>query len=417
MLLTPAQLIFLAPAVVVALLCTKRGWDVFDASTLIIGGALAFGWARLGALQWPLVGNVWSVPLAFAAVVWVVVRYPVVRRWLLAQDETAQLRKDRERAKTVKAQEGARVATLRREQIQTRLANTGVTQVVQPVAGRIRTAEWLDLANERPDLAPHVVVAGGTGAGKTTFMEALLSQRRGNLCILTPKNEQDDPWWGLPAIRIDKESLSFEPIERALAGVLTELKHRNANGYDPDAWLTVVIDDYPWIAKNCPTAPQVFEHVGNMGRSVRLRLVIGSQSTQVKALDMEGLGDMRSNFFFVELAANEGRRSAEMYRYQGNRPGDRRALELGEVWSLSQRAPSGVWWEPGFVPLSVRPLEREIGTPLPQTDGRAPREYADLIAYIKANPNADRDTARAAGLQFKNEVFGPLKDAIKVGIF
>lgn len=393
MLLTPAQLIFLAPAIVVALLCTKRGWDVFDAAALSIGGALALLWAKQGQLQWPLVGNVWSIPLAFAAVLWVIVRYPAVRRWLLAVDIETEARQTVARSNARVAEERATIATLKRQTMEAR-TNTGVTQVVQP--GRIRTAEWLDLANERPDLAPHVVVAGGTGAGKTTFMEALLSARRGSLCILTPKNEQDDPWWGLPAIRIDKESLSFDPIERALTGVLTELKQRNANGYDPDAWLTIVIDDYPWIAKNCPTAPQVFEHVGNMGRSVRLRLVIGSQSTQVKALDMEGLGDMRSNFFFVELTASDGRRSAEMYRYQGNRPGDRRALELGEVWSLSHRAPSGVWWQPVPGSGGVVGGMGTVGT------GNGTGTPVDVLVGLY-RAGLTRDAAHAAGFRFRDE--------------
>jgi len=105
---------------------------------------------------------------------------------------------------------------------------------------------WLDRVNNEPDRVPHIAAKGPTGSGKTTLVLAALIERPGKVLICTPKNEYDDLWDGAPAVRLTTD-LTFDAIEAALLAVHQEVKRRNVQGFDE--WLTVVIDDYPWVAQ------------------------------------------------------------------------------------------------------------------------------------------------------------------------
>jgi hypothetical protein len=180
-------------------------------------------------------------------------------------------------------------------------------QVGAPPMLRLRA--WLDRVNNEPDRVPHIAAKGPTGSGKSTLILAALTERSGKVLICTPKHARDDPWGGVPAVRLTGD-LTFDHIEAALLDVHQEVKRRNVEGFDD--WLTVVIDDYPWVAQECPSAAKVVTMVGNMGRSVRVRLILLAQTATVKSWGLEGNGEARSNFVFIDLEEDH---SAVMYRW------------------------------------------------------------------------------------------------------
>jgi hypothetical protein len=66
-------------------------------------------------------------------------------------------------------------------------------------------------------------------------------------------------------------------------------------------WLTIVVDDFSTLVKECPVAADVVKLVARLGRSLRVRLVMLSDSALVKAIGLEGEGETRSNFAFIRL--------------------------------------------------------------------------------------------------------------------
>lgn len=66
--------------------------------------------------------------------------------------------------------------------------------------------------------------------------------------------------------------------------------------------LTIVCDDWPVLASECgKPASDLFKLVGRLGRSLRVRLIVLSQSKQVKSLGLDGEGDAVTNFSRITL--------------------------------------------------------------------------------------------------------------------
>jgi hypothetical protein len=166
-----------------------------------------------------------------------------------------------------------------------------------PVAMRA----WLDYVNAQPDRVPHVAVIGPSGAGKTTLTTALLGDRQGQIVVLTAK--EGDAWGGLPYIGIDLDATyttaneTFNALEAEIKRRLVAVKQQRMTS----DWLTIVVDDFSTLQKECPVAANVVKLVARLGRSLRVRLVMLSDSALVKALGLEGEGETRGNFAFLRL--------------------------------------------------------------------------------------------------------------------
>jgi hypothetical protein len=145
--------------------------------------------------------------------------------------------------------------------------------------------------------AHHLLVIGNTGSGKTTLVRALLTGKQGAILILDPKN-RPDKWGGIEAIGLDDQA-EYTRIEHALRHVLHELRQRQRalnEGHEDFVPLTVVVDEAPDVAEECPTFPTVFKRVGSLGRELHISLIVLSQRRSVKALDISGDGEARDNF-------------------------------------------------------------------------------------------------------------------------
>lgn len=160
---------------------------------------------------------------------------------------------------------------------------------------------WLDYVNRQPDRVPHVAIIGPSGAGKTTTATAILADRPGGIVVLTAK--EGDDWGGLPYVGIDDDATYTTAVD-TFDALSTEVKQRllavKQQRMTAD-WLTIVVDDFSTLVKEAPSAADVVKLVARLGRSLRVRLVMLSDSALVKAIGLEGEGETRSNFAFIRL--------------------------------------------------------------------------------------------------------------------
>jgi energy-coupling factor transporter ATP-binding protein EcfA2 len=160
---------------------------------------------------------------------------------------------------------------------------------------------WLDYVNSQPQTVPHLAVIGPSGSGKTTLTTAVLSDRPGQITVITAK--EGDHWGGLPYVGID-DNATYTTARQTFSALDTEVKRRlvaaKHNRLTAD-WMTIVVDDFSTLVKEAPIAADVVKLVARLGRSLQVRLIMLSDSALVKAIGLEGEGETRSNFAFLRL--------------------------------------------------------------------------------------------------------------------
>lgn len=176
------------------------------------------------------------------------------------------------------------------------------TDAPAPAGSVLPTRRWLDYVNAQPQTVPHLAVIGPSGAGKTTLVTAVLSDRQGQIVVITAK--EGDSWGGLPYVGIDDDA-TYTTAQRTFSALDAEVKRRlvAAKHHRLTAdWMTIVVDDFSTLVKEAPIAAEVVKLVARLGRSLRVRLIMLSDSALVKAIGLEGEGETRSNFAFIRLA-------------------------------------------------------------------------------------------------------------------
>jgi hypothetical protein len=152
--------------------------------------------------------------------------------------------------------------------------------------------------------------------------------------ICSPKHADDDPWGGFPAVRpqVVGGRFSFDGIRDAAQAVYREMLRRNTEGARDAAWLTLVLDDYGILIGKVPELSAWVLDLVALGRSVRVRVVLLSTETNVKAWGWEGRSEARTSCLFVEC--EEDTRRAVMFRWGK----ERQAIDTRHVYALAQRA-------------------------------------------------------------------------------
>lgn len=253
---------------------------------------------------------------------------------------------------------------------------------------RMPLPQWLDLVQNRLDDAPHTMIVGPTGTGKTTLVKALCASRRGDLFFVSPK---PNAWPGLAYPTIDDDG-GYREIEQAMQQVLAELQRRLATmkrGTDPATFpiLTIVVDEFPTVVDECPTAPVLYRKIGQIGRELRLRLMPLTTTTRVKDLGLEGRGAARDNFAEIQLPRATARVAGLLQLAADESPV---VIDLEGVLKLSQRPIDPArWWVPP-VAAAQRSEEAVAAIAITQNAPATPlrNEVIAAVASAKIIPDA-----------------------------
>lgn len=388
MLLTLPQLICIVLALAAALVSAARGPTTADALLGLGGLILSIWWLRLDGLALPLVGDVWSLPLAVASGVWLLVHSPVARRWLIVAMIGAPRSKGAPERSTM-----ARSNLFRRPSEPRPAPSapaTGATTVLKPLSRRA----WLDRV--RQPTYPHRALTGGTRLGKTTMETALLTyEPNARLVVCTPKAEWEDAWAGAPVVRpVERDGdPDWGPVAHATAAVYQEMNARRfSRGVQTVEPIRLVIDEATEAIDEIPALKQQLIRLLKTGASVGIGVTLIDPELNVRAYGIEGRSDILASM--LVLSVNDDR------QWSMTRGGSKgRTIELladtdmrgvASAADLSDRG----WEIPPYVPPPSGSSTLDSSqTPADEGKGRsAPEELIEFLYTTKGL--RDRDAMR-----------------------
>lgn len=150
---------------------------------------------------------------------------------------------------------------------------------------------------------PHVMLLGSTGDGKSTLAKHLAANCTAYTIVIDPHAAPDD-WGNLPVFGAGRK---YDQIAKIMALTLELLQRRfdaRDQGQKQFEPIIIICDEYPAIIASAQAgkiASSWMKLISREARKVAIRLVVLTQSPEVKAIGLEGEGSVRDNFCFVRL--------------------------------------------------------------------------------------------------------------------
>jgi hypothetical protein len=156
-----------------------------------------------------------------------------------------------------------------------------------------------------------VLVHGAKESGKTTLLLWLMAARP-NALIVDPHGSPGK-WPNCHMVGAGREFEAIGATLEQIRALMTERYGQIARGDVGEGQhekLTLFVDEYRAIVQNVPSAKGIIATLLTEARKANIDIVLVSHSRNVKALGLDGEGDLREGFAFVHLEMVRGRRRA-----------------------------------------------------------------------------------------------------------
>jgi hypothetical protein len=150
---------------------------------------------------------------------------------------------------------------------------------------------------------PHVMLLGSTGDGKSTLAKHLAANCSAYTIVIDPHAAPDD-WGNLPVYGAGRKYKEIAEIMTLTLGLLQKRFDARDQGVKQFEPIIIICDEYPAIVASVQAgkiASSWMKLISREARKVAIRLVVLTQSPEVKAIGLEGEGSVRDNFCFVRL--------------------------------------------------------------------------------------------------------------------
>lgn len=260
----------------------------------------------------------------------------------------------------------------------------GPTAIPASFAETGKVEDWIDrLVME----VIHLMVLGGTGAGKTLFLQELVRRllNRGWPVIVCDPDAAQGEWAGA---LIYGAGDNFEAIDRAFASLAKEMEERRRARADrgqrsfPPLW--VVVEEFAEVQAECVKAPIVVERALRRARKLNIHILIGVQDSQVKTLGWERKSSLLTNLTQLTIVKQGDRRVAA---YNGHSHIIPTLAESTAESPVSGSSPPSVLPENAEFPqvLAEPPAETQEEEPEPEEDPESETDDKDdSIAILLA---------------------------------
>ncbi|MCB0165395.1 MAG: hypothetical protein KDI79_14295 [Anaerolineae bacterium] len=210
------------------------------------------------------------------------------------------------------------------------------------------------------DSAQCALIVGQRGSGKTTVLQHVIGRRLGKAHILVLDPHSHPTRWpsGCQVVGTERD---FVKIEMALRGLLALMNKRYRDigkglvaegAHEP---VLVVIDEWRAIVFQLgKPAADIIKTLLAESRKTNIDVFIGSHSERVKALGIEGEGDLKEGFVMVRLTVNKltGERKATIDYGDGEMP-----TTLPGPFPVNRSSQSAVGGQ--IISLGPQPTEQE----------------------------------------------------------
>lgn len=259
-----------------------------------------------------------------------------------------------------------------------------------------------------------ILIVGASDAGKTTLLRWLIDAR--DKCLVIDPHGSPAKW-GPETMQIG-HGLDYSKIAVALPQLLAEMKRRHAEIGSgavlegQHAQLTIIIDEFRGIVKHCKEAGKQISDLLTDGRKTQMNLIITSHSRYVKALGIEGEGDLRKGYVIVALSGGNGEphRATLEFNADNNEieyalPGPHPVIE--EMKAKAQAAEK--------IETDLEAILKDMPEPEPKpTSNGFDPDQAAAIREMAANGISKPDIARKLGYDnYGGSIFYQIKQALQ----
>jgi hypothetical protein len=150
---------------------------------------------------------------------------------------------------------------------------------------------------------PHVMLLGSTGDGKSTLAKHLAANCTAYTIVIDPHAAPDD-WGNLPVYGASRNYGQIAEIMGVILQLMQDRYDARSKGAKQFEPIVIICDEYPAIVASSEAgkvASSWMKLISREARKVSLRLVVLTQSPEVKAIGLEGEGSVRDNFCFIKL--------------------------------------------------------------------------------------------------------------------